>query len=172
MLISKNTVSFSSLLSAIVVLFFMVSSTSLVPYTSNDNGVTTLEDETSVSQVPSNLENYRLYLGEENSTMGGDGSITTEEPDGSGQQEISALGGVDFNSVEMISDLQIYGQGSDGDEIQLSIYLKFTGSQNATADVDFSLKSGELKLQANRLHLKTLALKEDSLVGEEIALGP
>ena len=159
MLISKNTVSFSSLLSAIVVLFFMVSSTSLVPYTSNDNGVTTLDDETSVSQVPSNLENYRLYLGEENSTMGGDGSITTEEPDGSGQQEISALGGVDFNSVEMISDLQIYGQGSDGDEIQLSIYLKFTGNQNATADVDFSLNQGELKLQANRLPLKTLAHK-------------
>ena len=154
MLISKNTVSFSSLLSAIIVLFFMVSSTALVPYASNDSGLVSLEDETSVSQVPSNLENYRLYLGEENSTMGGDGSITTEEPDGSGQQEISAVGGVDFNSVEMISDLQIYGQGSDGDEIQLSIYLKFTGNQNATADVDFSLKSGGTQVASESITLE------------------
>ena len=69
MLVSKNTVSFSSLLSVIIVLFFMVSSTSLVPYSSNDSVL--LDDETSVSQVPTNLENYRLYLGEENSTMGG-----------------------------------------------------------------------------------------------------
>ena len=153
MLISKNRVSFSSLLSVTIVLFFMVSATSIVPYSSNEAGVISLDDEAVVSQVPNNLENYRLYLGEENSTSGGDGSITTEEPDGSGQQEISALGAVEFNSVEMISDLQIYGQGSDGDEIQLSIYLKFTGNANATADVDFSLKSGGTQVASETVEL-------------------
>ena len=60
-----------------------------------------------MSQVPSNLENYRLYLGEENSTNGG----------GMDQLQPRILKEVDikklllsvvllFHSVEMISDLK------------------------------------------------------------------
>ena len=153
MLISKNTRSFSSFITVLAVLFCMVSATALVPYSSNSNEVVVFLDEQSQKQVPSNLENYRLYLGEENSTNGGDGAITTEDPEGSGHQEITALGGAAFHSVEMISDLQIYGQGSDGDEVQLSIFLQFRGPEQSTATVDFSLKSGNTQVASDSIDL-------------------
>ena len=55
--------------------------------------VETLDDEP-VKQIPPNLETYNLYLGE-SSDSGGDGSITTMEPDGN-QEEASILSGVEF----------------------------------------------------------------------------
>ena len=74
------------------------------------------------------LENYRLYLDAENNSAGGDGHISTLEPDG-GQEELSVLGGIEFRSSELISDLTIYGEGSNNDEIQLTVYMRFRGAQ-------------------------------------------
>ena len=51
-----------------------------------------LEEAPEIKQTPANLETYNLYLAEESGT-GGDGSITTIEPEGS-QSEASALSGV------------------------------------------------------------------------------
>ena len=74
------------------------------------------------------LENYRLYLDAENSSAGGDGHITTIEPL-EVEEELSALSGIEFRSSEMISDLTLYGEGSDNDQIQLTIYMRFRGQQ-------------------------------------------
>ena len=68
-----------------------------------------LEDVPTVKQIPANLETYNLFLGEA-SDSGGDGSITTMEPEGN-QEESSILSGVDFRSDDLISDLTLYGQG-------------------------------------------------------------
>ena len=77
-------------------------------------------EENTLAEVPtissagsdcSSCQSYDLYLDEMTSESGGDGSITTEEPSGSHQEE-SALGGITFQSNEMISDLQVYGRGS------------------------------------------------------------
>ena len=86
----------------------------------------TLSDEDKPSFVPANLKSYDLYLDSSNSTIGGDGSIVTMEPSGS-HEEMSAVGGLEFRSRELISDLTIYGSGSSGDKIELTIYLKFEG---------------------------------------------
>ncbi|MBT7245002.1 MAG: hypothetical protein HN874_06105, partial [Euryarchaeota archaeon] len=54
----------------------------------------TLEQETVVKQVPANLETYNLYLDEEGDS-GGDGEITTMEPEGA-HKEANILSGVEF----------------------------------------------------------------------------
>ena len=74
------------------------------------------------------------------SEAGGDGSITTEEPSGS-HQEMSVLGGIQFRSNEMISDLLVYGRDNT-DKVTLTLYLKFTGSTGSSADITYSLESG------------------------------
>ena len=71
---------------------------------------------------------------------GGDGSITTEEPSGSHQEE-SALGGLTFRSNEMISDLQIYGRDNT-DLVTLTVFMQFKGTEGSTADVTYSLDAG------------------------------
>ena len=98
----------------------------------------TLEEETVVKQVPANLETYNLYLDEEGDS-GGDGEITTMEPEGA-HKEANILSGVEFRSPDMISDLTIYGQGS-ATEVHLYIYLQFTGQEQSTADLTFTLNS-------------------------------
>ena len=98
----------------------------------------TLEPETVVKQVPANLETYNLYLDEEGDS-GGDGEITTMEPEGA-HKEANILSGVEFRSPDMISDLTIYGQGS-ATEVHLYIYLQFTGQEQSTADLTFTLNS-------------------------------
>ena len=98
----------------------------------------TLEQETVVKQVPANLETYNLYLDEEGDS-GGDGEITTMEPEGA-HKEANILSGVEFRSPDMISDLTIYGQGS-ATEVHLYIYLQFKGQEQATADLTFTLNS-------------------------------
>ena len=85
-------------------------------------------------------QSYDLYLDEMTSESGGDGSITTEEPSGSHQEE-SALGGLTFQSPEMISDLQVYGRGST-DLVTLSLYIQFRGTTGSTADITYSLGAG------------------------------
>ena len=98
------------------------------------------------------LENYRLYLDAENSSAGGDGHITTIEPSGS-QEELSALSGIEFRSSEMISDLTLYGEGADNDQIQLTIHMRFRGQQGSTGDVTFSLKAGDSQIGSETVNL-------------------
>ena len=44
-----------------------------------------LEDEVQTKHVPANLQNYNLYL-DEAGDSGGDGAITTTEPDGANKE--------------------------------------------------------------------------------------
>ena len=97
-----------------------------------------LEDAPVIKQTPANLETYNLYLGEEGES-GGDGSITTAEPEGN-HKEANILSGVDFRSDDLISDLTVYGQGS-ATEIHLYIYLQFKGQEQSTADLTFTLNA-------------------------------
>ena len=85
-------------------------------------------------------QSYALYLDESTSETGGDGSITTEEPSGS-HQELSALGGIQFRSNEMISDLAVYGRDNT-DKVTLTVFMQFKGTEGSTADVTYSLDSG------------------------------
>jgi hypothetical protein len=98
----------------------------------------TLADDPVEKEVPANLQNYNLYLDEE-SGSGGDGSISTMEPEGS-QKEASILSGVEFRSDDLISDITIYGEGS-ASEVNLYIFLKFKGQEGSTADLTYTLNS-------------------------------
>ena len=91
-------------------------------------------------------QSYDLYLDEMNSENGGDGSITTLEPAGAHQEE-SALGGLEFRSAEMISDLLVYGRDNT-DKVTLNLFLQFKGTQGSTADVTYSLKSGDSEIDS------------------------
>ena len=121
----------SRLLPVLVLLMML---TSLLPVAD----VSSLEDEKKMERAPANLETYNLYLDEEGNS-GGDGAITTIEPDGA-HKEASILSGVEFRSEDMISDLTVYGQGS-ATEIHLYIYLQFKGQEQSTADLTFTLNS-------------------------------
>ena len=88
----------------------------------------------------SSCQSYDLYLDESTSETGGDGSITTEEPSGS-HQELSALGGIQFRSNEMISDLAVHGRDNT-DKVTLTVFMQFKGTEGSTADVTYSLDSG------------------------------
>ena len=121
----------SRLLPVLVLLMML---TSLLPVAD----VSSLEDEKKMDRAPANLETYNLYLDEEGNS-GGDGAITTIEPDGA-HKEASILSGVEFRSEDMISDLTVYGQGS-ATEIHLYIYLQFKGQEQSTADLTFTLNS-------------------------------
>ena len=111
-----------------------------------------LEEALSPASTVAGLENYRLYLDSENNSAGGDGHITTLEPDGN-QEEASVLGGLEFRSSELISDLTLYGEGSNNDEIQLTIYMRFLGQQGSTGDVTFSLKAGDSQIDSESVDL-------------------
>ena len=97
-----------------------------------------LSEEAIARHVPANLEGYDLYL-DEPSDSGGDGAITTMEPSGA-HKEASVLSGVEFRSTDMISDLTIFGEGSNF-YVQLSIYMQFKGSEGSSADITFTLNS-------------------------------
>lgn len=109
----------------------------------------TLEEPTvqmnSASSCPT-CQSYNLYLDESSSETGGEGSITTLEPTGA-HQEASAFGGVEFRSAEMISDLLIYGRDNT-DKVTLTLFLQFRGSQGSTADITYSLKSGDSEVDS------------------------
>ncbi|MBL6881478.1 MAG: hypothetical protein ISR08_00620 [Candidatus Poseidoniaceae archaeon] len=94
------------------------------------------ETET-VSSVGENLEDYELYL----DSVGGDDTITTLQPEGS-QEESSILGnGIQFESDEMISDLNIKGKSND--QVKIVVYLKWRASDNnSDAEAIFKLYSG------------------------------
>ena len=114
----------------------------------NSNSESTLEETNKIFQAGSSNESYDLYLGAPTTESGGDGSISTMEPEGSSEEE-SALSTLQFYTDEMISDIQIYGEGSTP-TIEISVYLKFTGNDGATADVTFVLRSGT-QVQADEI---------------------
>ena len=98
----------------------------------------TLEDEVQTKHVPANLQNYNLYL-DEAGDSGGDGAITTTEPDGA-NKEASILSGVEFRSDDLIGDIMLYGEGS-ASEVKLYVYLKFKGQEGSEADLTYTLNS-------------------------------
>ena len=110
-----------------------------------------LERESVVSAAPVQQQTYELYLDAPNSETGGQGSITTLEPTG-GQEEGSAIDGLEFRSVEMISDLYINGSGSSN-TARLSVYIQFRGPDQSTADVTFSLKAGDTQITSESRQL-------------------
>ena len=110
-----------------------------------------LERESVVSAAPVQQQTYELYLDAPNSETGGQGSITTLEPTG-GQEEGSAIDGLEFRSVEMISDLYINGSGSSN-TARLSVYIQFRGPDQSTADVTFSLKAGDTQITSESREL-------------------
>ena len=129
----------------VLLVFILIGS--ILPLTVPDSSLqsveSTLEDEGQVLQSSSectSCQSYDLYLDEMTSESGGDGSITTEEPSGSHQEE-SALGGLTFRSNEMISDLQVYGRDNT-DLVTLSIFMQFKGTEGSTADVTYTLDAG------------------------------
>ena len=110
-----------------------------------------LEANNVVSAAPVQQQTYELYLDAPNSETGGQGSITTLEPAG-GQEEGSAIDGLEFRSVEMISDLYINGSGSSN-TARLSAYIQFRGTDGSTADVTFSLKAGDTQITSENREL-------------------
>lgn len=102
----------------------------------------TLSNEEFSREAVQQLYEYELYLDSPVSGQDGDGSVTTIEPDGT-HEEVSILGGVEFRSAEMISDLNAHGRGSSSDKVRLSVFLKFTGQEGSTADITYTLQAGE-----------------------------
>jgi len=123
---------------AILILSMMMLALSLPTISIESN----LSDSTETNEAVAQLYEYELYLDSPISGQGGDGSITTIEPDGS-HEESSVIGGVEFRSAEMISDLSAYGRGSSSDKVRLSVFLKFTGQEGSTADITYTLQAGE-----------------------------
>ena len=134
--------------SAIVLLIL----TSLAPLISSGIPIqqAVLGDSQVFSSSSSN-ESYDLFIDSSTSESGGDGSISTAEPDGS-SEELSVLSTVEFYTNEMISDIRFYGEGANN-YIELSIYLKFTGNDGATTDVTFRLLSGSSTVEQVVLEL-------------------
>ena len=137
------------LISSAIVLLIL---TSLAPLISSGGPTqqAVLNDSQVFSSSSSN-ESYDLFVGSPTSESGGDGSISTAEPDGS-SEELSVLSTVEFYTNEMISDIRFYGEGANN-YIELSIYLKFTGNDGATTDVTFKLKSGSSTIEQVVLEL-------------------
>ena len=107
--------------------------------------------DSQVFTTSSSNESYDLFIDSSTSESGGDGSISTAEPDGS-SEELSVLSTVEFYTNEMISDIRFYGEGANN-YIELSIYLKFTGNDGATTDVTFKLMSGSSTVEQVVLEL-------------------
>ena len=137
------------LISSAIVLLIL---TSLAPLISSGGPTqqAVLGDSQVFSSSSSN-ESYDLFIGSSTSESGGDGSISTAEPDGS-SEELSVLSTVEFYTNEMISDIRFYGEGANN-YIELSIYLNFTGNDGATTDVTFKLMSGSSTVEQVVLEL-------------------
>ncbi len=111
-----------------------------------------LDDIAQVPRVSVPQQTYELYLDAPNSESGGQGSITTIQPDG-GQEEGSAIDGLEFRSAEMISDLYVNGTGASN-TARLSVYIQFKGTEGSTADVTFSLKAGDTQITSENRELE------------------
>ena len=141
-----------TLATGLVFLFLFSLLSSTVPATPLDRAPSVLEESTVVAPVSVPEQTYELYLDAPTAETGGQGSITTIEPNG-GQEEGSAIDGLEFRSEEMISDLYINGSGAS-DTARLSLYIQFRGSGNSTADVTFSLKAGDTQVASESRNLE------------------
>jgi len=88
------------------------------------------------------MVSYDLFVAEQNSSAGGMGFITTHVPSSGGQSDESAIGGVEFKSASMISNLTVKGESDGGGSIPLFVYIRFTGQEGSSADLTFELMSG------------------------------
>ena len=123
----------------------MVLSTSAALLASNDNNQEAiLEDAPVVFRNTNTQQTYDLYLDKQNETVGGQGTITTLPPN-DGQEEKSAVDGLEFRSAELISDLYVNGTGASN-IARLSIYYQFSGPTGSTATATFALKSGDSQI--------------------------
>jgi hypothetical protein len=136
----------------LVALFLASVLATMVPPSPLEAPVEVLEDDNVVSMVSVPQQTYELYLDAPNSETGGQGSITTLEPN-AGQEEGSAIDGLEFRSVEMISDLYVNGSGSSN-TARLSVYIQFRGTDGSTADVTFSLKAGDSQIASESRELE------------------
>ncbi len=137
------------LISSAIILLLLASMVPLFGSSSSPQHAV-LEDLQVFSSSSSN-ESYDLFIDSSTSESGGDGSISTAEPDGS-SEELSVLSTVEFYTNEMISDIRFYGEGANN-YIELSIYLKFTGNDGATTDITFKLMSGSSTVEQVVLEL-------------------
>ena len=137
------------LISSTIVLLLLASLIPLFGSPTSDVGLT-LDDKSNFFSSSSN-ESYDLYIDSPTSESGGDGSISTAEPEGS-SEELSVLSTVEFYTNEMISDLQVYGEGANN-YIELSMYVKFEGNDGATADITFKLVSGSNTIEQEVVEL-------------------
>ena len=137
---------------ALVTLFIFSILGAMAPASPLSSSVEALEDVRVVAPVSVPEQTYELYLDAATSETGGQGSITTIEPNG-GQEEGSAIDGLEFRSAEMISDLYINGSGASN-TARLSAYIQFRGAEGSTADVTFSLKSGDTQITSENRQLE------------------
>ena len=143
MLYSKSATHSHSV--AVFLAALMVLSTSAVLLASNDNNQEAiLEDAPVVFRNTNTQQTYDLYLDKQNETVGGQGTITTLPPN-DGQEEKSAVDGLEFRSAELISDLYVNGTGASN-IARLSIYYQFSGPTGSTATATFALKSGDSQI--------------------------
>jgi hypothetical protein len=131
----------------------MVFSTSAVLFATNEEKIELFEDDSPVIfRNTATQQTYDLYLEKKNDTYGGQGSITTIVPD-TGQEEGSAIDGLEFRSAEMISNLYVNGTGGNN-VARLSIYYQFSGADGSTADVTFSIKAGDQQITSTSKSLE------------------
>ena len=124
----------------------------MAPAAPDQTTVQELENERVIYPVSVTEQTYELYLDAPTSETGGQGSITTIEPNG-GQEEGSAIDGLEYRSAEMISDLYVNGSGASN-TARLSVYIQFRGSEGSTASVTFSLKSGDNQITSENRELE------------------
>ena len=136
----------------LVGLFLASLLSAMAPPAPSDGGLTVLNEGAVVHPVSVPQQTYELYLDAPTSETGGQGSITTIEPNG-GQEEGSAIDGLEFRSVDMISDLYINGSGASN-TARLSAYIQFRGTAGSSADVTFSLKAGDTQITSENRQLE------------------
>ena len=127
--------------SALLLVLLMVISTCMYPAPSmmEDDLLSPLEQRSFTTE---SMVSYDLFIAEQNSSAGGLGFITTHIPDSGSQSDETAVGGLEFKSAAMISNLTVKGDANDGAEIPLFVYIRFTGQEQSTASLKFELFSG------------------------------
>ena len=163
MLFGHSEKSNRTVAAGLVCLFLLSLMGVMVPASPLSSPVSMLEEAPVIAPVSIPEQTYELYLDTATSETGGQGSITTIEPNG-GQEEGSAIDGLEFRSNEMISDLYINGSGSSN-TARLSAYIQFRGTDGSTADVTFSLKSGDNQITSESQDLENPCSSANPLGG-------
>ena len=163
MLFGHSEKSNRTVAAGLVCLFLLSLMGVMVPASPLSNPVSMLEEAPVIAPVSIPEQTYELYLDTATSETGGQGSITTIEPNG-GQEEGSAIDGLEFRSNEMISNLYINGSGSSN-TARLSAYIQFRGTDGSTATVTFSLKSGDNQIASESQELENPCSSANPLGG-------